>query len=52
MIQLWSACAHSRTLDAPDDSHMLHKACESEMPNEIRIFRLNGVYSDQNTHHN
>ena len=27
------------------------KACESEMTNEICIFRLNGVYSDQNTHH-
>ena len=27
------------------------KACESEMPKEICIFCLNGVYSDQNTHH-
>ena len=27
------------------------KACESEMPNEICIFHLNGVYSDQSTHH-
>ena len=27
------------------------KACESEITNEICIFRLNGVYSDQNTHH-
>ena len=27
------------------------KSCESEMPSEICIFRLNGVYSDQNTHH-
>ena len=27
------------------------KHCEWEMPNEICIFRLNGVYSDQNTHH-
>ena len=40
-------------------SHSMHltiltcyiKACESEMTNEICIFRLNGVYSDQNTHH-
>ena len=27
------------------------KACESEIAYEICIFRLNSVYSDQNTHH-